>query len=712
MMKKNFSLILIIAFIGNFISYAQTGIHVQEYSGFPFVLNKDSIYMPTSFSTSYSNMTLVNPSNKNWKYLNPVNYGKYLGPFVMKNKNEGVMIYPSSQKVYKTTDGWQTITDVPNVASGWGLSQVVNTTAGYCGYEGALKKLYFSANGTTWTKVYDGASGTNILRAKNNKVILFTGSVSGNYVSTNGGQNFSQVAFGSNISGTFVDFVMLTEDIYVVAMSDKLYRSVNGGATWTTTTFPVVVNSIAVKNYNEFFITSNSTAHYTADGGTTWQTKSKSDGVAMYIDNDLFAMPNYKSTDNGQTWDYFLPTTLSSGTFFDIAFKGELGILGKQQGKVSFSRDKGRSFGYDVTLPTSLDIMAVKILNNGNYLAGDRNGQVLYSSDQGANWVKRNTNTIPNNPIKFSHSADDRVIVMSCTGQPVFSGDYGATFNVVTVGGGTHKQTVKPNGEIIDVFFEAFQNIGWELSRWTPAGVKTVIDSFTADNESLIEIHAATDTVGYLLTYNNTTKATLIYKTINGFAAGGTSLISTINPVNSGVTNYLPGKIKIHTFGSDSIILVGDSNSFYHYSNDGGQTWSKITSPASITYPSLYPSIKKSHFFNADEYVLLLKNTGIYLNVNPNDDTLGVNELVVNSVLKNQLLIYPNPCNTEISIAYKDNLDVYIYDTKGRKVFEKLKFNSNFETLNVANLNDGIYIIKTIVRGKVITGRFVKKSNK
>jgi len=56
--------------------------------------------------------------------------------------------------------------DVPTVASSWGLSQVVTTSAGYCGFEGTLKKLYCSTNGTSWSKVRDGASGTNISRAK------------------------------------------------------------------------------------------------------------------------------------------------------------------------------------------------------------------------------------------------------------------------------------------------------------------------------------------------------------------------------------------------------------------------------------------------------------------------------------------------------------------------------------------------------------------
>lgn len=712
---KNIICLLVLLFI-QLVSYAQTGIHVQQYSGTPYVLNKDSVYMPVSFSTSFSNMALVDPANKNWKYLNTSDYGKYLGPFVMKNKNEGVMIYPSSQKVYKTTNGWQSITDVPNVASGYGLSQVVNTTAGYCGYEGTLKKLHFSTDGVTWSKVFDGSSGTNVLRAKKNKVILFTGAVSGNYVSTNGGQNFSTVAFGMNIPGTFVDFVMLTEDTFVVAMSDKLYRSTNGGTTWTTTTFPVVVNSITVKNYNESFITSNSTAHYTPDGGNTWQSKTYNinGGAGVYIGNKLFLMPNYSSIDNGQTWNYFLPQTISNSTFFDVTFKGNGGFVGKQQGKVAFSKDKGRSFSYDFTLPTSQDIMAVGILNNGDYVAGDRYGQVLYSSDMGVNWVKRNTNTIPNNAIKFSHSLNDSIIVMSCTGQPLFSGDHGTTFNIVTVGGGTHKQTVKPNGQIIDVVgwfsYTTFQDKGWELSRWTPAGVKTIIDTFLVANEALIDIHAVNNTIGYLLTYEKTTKATRIYKTNNGFLAGGTTLKSSINPVNVGVTNYLPGKIKVHTFGTDTIILVGDGNKFYHYSYNGGQTWNQGSIPVHTTYPSLYPSLIRSHFFNANEFVLLLKNTGMYLNINPNNVTTGINELSNNSIINNELIVYPNPCNQEINILATGVVDVFIIDVTGKKVFEKMKYNPASEPLFISDIADGLYIIKTVSSEHIRTGKFLKRS--
>jgi len=518
-----------------------------------------------------------------------------------------------------------------------------------------------------------------------------------------------------NIPGTFVDFVMLSEDTLVVAMSDKLYRSANGGSTWTSTTFPGVVNSIAVKNYREFFITSTSTAHFTDDGGNTWQTKTNNvnGGTKMYIGNDLFLMPNYKSTDNGQTWDYFLPQTLSNGTFFDIVFKANSGFVGKQQGKVGFSTDRGRSFSYDVTLPTSLDIMAVGILNNGDYLAGDRNGQVFYSPDKGTNWVKRNTNTIPNNAIKFSHSDDDKVIVMSCTGQPLFSGDYGATFNIVTVGGGTHKQTVKPNGQIIDVVgwfnYDTYQDIGWELSRWTPAGQKTIIDTFTVVNEALIDIHAVTDNIGYLLTYERTTKATRIYKTNNGYASGGSKLISSIHPVNAGVTNYNPGKIKIHTFGPDTIILVGDGNNYYHYSYNGGQTFTQVISPAFTAYPTLYPGLIRSHFFNPNESILILKNSGLYLNVNPNNVTTGTNELFSNSIINSELMIYPNPCKSEINIPDMGIVDVCIFDVTGKKVFEKLKYYSASASLNVANLKNGLYILQTTTPRSIKTGRFIKE---
>jgi photosystem II stability/assembly factor-like uncharacterized protein len=687
---------------------AQTGIHIQEYTGNAYVYNKDSVYMPISFSTGYSHMALVNPDNKQWKYLNPVNYNKYLGPFVMKNAQEGVMIYSSSQKVYKTTDGWQTVTEIANVANGWGLSQIEVSNDGYVGYEAALKNVHFSADGITWVESLDASSGTNILRAKGSKVILFTGAVSGNYVSTDGGQTFVMIPFGGTFLGNFIDFELLSEDTVMVLTSSHLYKSFDGGQSWTERAFPATTQSMIVKDTAEIFITTTSQNYYTADGGATWQMKDNTaTGPGDFVGNDLFIWPNYKSTDNGATWTSFLPQNISNTTIFDLHFKGNLGLIGKAGGKVSCTFDKGCSFGFDVTLPTSEDIMAVKILNNGDYIAGDRKSQIFYSTDNGQTWTQRFSNTFNYNAVKFSSSVNDSIIVETRLGQPVVSSDFGASFNFITAGGGSHSQTVKPNGEIIDAGgwfdYTTFQYKGLEISRLTPSGNKTILDSFlvstNAATEGIADIAMASNTVGYLVTTNTTTNATNIYKTTNGWMTG-TTFLGTVSSF---------GATRIHVLSADTLMLTAASSSVYYYSYNGGTTWNQASLDVFTNYPNLYTSIKKGFFFDANNYIFALNDYGLYMNTQSSGGVpTSVSELS-NSItsFRNEINVYPNPTKDNISIDYKGFADIQICDYTGRIIYKKLKSNTS-ESISVSDFTAGLYIITLQTNSERLTSRFLK----
>lgn len=688
---------------------AQTGIHIQEYTSSAYVYNQDSVYMPISFSTGYSRMALVNPETKQWKYLNTTNYNKYLGPFVMKNAQEGVMIYSSSQKVYKTIDGWQTLTEVPNVANGWGLSQIAITNAGYIGYEGALKDLHFSTDGVTWVEAFDGSSGTNILRAKANKVILYTGAVSGNYVSTDGGQTFSMVPFGGTFSGNFIDFKLLSEDTIMLATDSHLYKSFDGGQSWTERAFPATTQYMIIKDTAEVFVTTTTQNYYTADGGATWQMKDNTaTGFGDFVGNDLFVWPNYKSTDNGTTWTSFFPQNISNTTIFDLYFKGNIGLLGKGAGKVSCSFDKGCSWGFDIALPTSEDIMAVKILNNGDFIVGDRKSQVFYSSDNGQTWTQRFSNTFTYNAVKFSNSANDSIIVETRLGQPVISSDFGATFNFVTAGGGTHSQTVKPNGEIIDAGgwfdYNTFQYKGMEISSLSPSGTKTIIDTFlvstNAPTEGIADIAMASNTLGYLVTYNSTTLATNIYKTINGWT-GGTTFLGT-------VSSFIGTRINI--ISPDTLMLTASPSPVYYYSYNGGVTWNQATLDVFSEYPNLYNSIKKGFFFDANNYIFALNNSGLYINTQ-SSGSAPTGLLEINYTIDSfgtEINVYPNPTKDKIDIDYKGVADIQICDYMGRVVYKKTKANTA-ESINVSDFTAGLYIITLQTSTERFTSRFVKQ---
>ena len=719
-MKSKFILIGLALLIFSTLK-AQVGVHPQEYGtgNYLFALSKDSVYCTVNFSTGYSRMALVNPTTKAWQYLDSADYHQYLGPLLMKNNMEGIMTYPfNPNKVYQTKDGWRTITEIPNVAGGGSLRQWVMTDSGYVALEYFTNDLYFSPDGVTWTNAFNGAAGTNKLQAKRSKVMLYTGAGSGNYVSTDGGKTFSITTWGRDFIGTNVDFVMLSEDTFVLATQDTLYKTFDAGANWTTNVFPSTgILSIAVKSINEIFAGNGSGGtFFTTDGGANWQQKdSVSTQRFIYISDDLYAWPDYRSIDNGTTWQEFLPQTVSTNQIFDLTFKGSIGYLGKANGKVSFSTDGGRSFGFNRSLPTSQDIMAVKILHNGDFLAGNRNGEVFYSTNNGQSWTQRNTNTSSLNATKFSSSANDSVIVLTRGGQPIFSVDHGSRFIDVSVGGGTHSQTVKPNGDILDAVgwfnYQTFQNQGWKISKFDTTGNSTIVDTFLAATETLVDIYMVTDNIGYLIAFDNTTKANHIYKTTNGWTSGTPSYTS-IAAVVSGTANYQSvAQTKAHFLGTDTIILVGDGNAFFHYSYDGGASWSRVSIDAHAKYPSLYPTLKKaSHFFNANEFIVGLNNTGLYLNTSSAGILSGIREIVSGSDQSESIVAYPNPANDKIYLMTNISgaLDINIYDVTGREVVSRIHHNPS-DSIDVSGLPAGIYIVQAKdKRGNVSSSKLVK----
>jgi len=71
--------------------------------------------------------------------------------------------------------------------------------------------------------------------------------------------------------------------------------------------------------------------------------------------------------------------------------------------------------------------------------------------------------------------------------------------------------------------------------------------------------------------------------------------------------------------------------------------------------------------------------------------------------------IYPNPTKNTVSIDLKDNnkAEITIYDLNGRVI--KSQIIKSKEKINMSELANGIYLIKIITNGEIITKRVVKQ---
>jgi hypothetical protein len=70
--------------------------------------------------------------------------------------------------------------------------------------------------------------------------------------------------------------------------------------------------------------------------------------------------------------------------------------------------------------------------------------------------------------------------------------------------------------------------------------------------------------------------------------------------------------------------------------------------------------------------------------------------------------MYPNPTSTVFTIEANEVIEnIVLFNVLGQEVLAKTT-NSNSVTLDVANLQSGVYVVKTSIGGVVSTSRLVK----
>jgi len=373
-------------------------------------------------------------------------------------------------------------------------------------------------------------------------------------------------------------------------------------------------------------------------------------------------------------------------------------------GQYSYSLDKGRSFKYFTnTINSNQDMMAAKVLSNGNFLGGDRKGQVYTSNDNGQTWIKKNTESFTPNRVRFLLSANENTIVLTRNGTPVVSTDAGATFTVVALNGGTHLQAVKPNGLMLDIT----DINGWQMRTFDINATTSVVATYSSTgSETLGSFYMVDNNIGYIMTRDNTNKVNKVYRTTDGgvtftpktditqVVAGSSAYINT--PFVSGIPLF-------HCLGQDTVIITANFNNYYHISYDGATTWSTVTTPFNNT--TYGDKIYRMNFFTANSYIAATGDNfnpkGLYLNIQGGSlTTIGIKEL--NFANKKEVLVlFPNPSANHNLISFlnleEEEVQVTIFNMSGQLVRDLKTTSGSF---SVEHLNAGLYIVKIQEKNK------------
>ena len=231
-------------------------------------------------------------------------------------------------------------------------------------------------------------------------------------------------------------------------------------------------------------------------------------------------------------------------------------------------------------------------------------------------------------------------------------------------------------------------------------------------------------------------RSTILYRTTNGGFSDWEQISSPGGAINS---------VAIHPTNPDLIAVATTGAGKVYVSNDGGETW--------ISYLYNLPSFSALALVwddNGEDGLYLGMNYGVFYIDNTlsewqpysnNIPNVIINELEINSVdekiyagsygrglwsspivphilsttsflSQDQVTLYPNPANTIVTLNLQKSVeaDIRVFDVLGKLVIYQPDVSiANSHTINISELNDGIYFIRINSEIGTITKKLIKE---
>ena len=314
--------------------------------------------------------------------------------------------------------------------------------------------------GKTWevaSKGYTGAFIASLAVASDNPSLIYAAGRVGLFKSTDGGQNWTGLAFGvAREPEALVVAVNPFDSTHVLAVvrdaGPSPLISHDGGATWaaSSTGLTSETNNIVFSPHTKglvFGSAEDQGIFYSINGGATWTRSNLTSGrvsairvhpkhgAVLYA--SLYTGALYKSVDSGRTWG------LVNSNIIPPAGQGDV---------------------------PSLQTIAIDVANSSKLYAGISNG-ILISKDGGVTWI-RATFGLPDGLAAWSIVADQRnpkVLYASSENNGVFvSKDGGSVWEQVNTGL-TYRYgrplTLSPDGSVL--YLGTWGNGVWRLGTPT-----------------------------------------------------------------------------------------------------------------------------------------------------------------------------------------------------------------------------------------------------
>jgi photosystem II stability/assembly factor-like uncharacterized protein len=417
--------------------------------------------------------------------------------------------------------------------------------------------------------------------------------------------------------------------------------------------------------------------YLTFDGGESWDSTAyintfyPIDGTACW-GNDGMITVGYsnsinKSVDGGSTWESLsasLHLPVKQIGFFDP--QNGLAIAGQGMSRNLYcSVNGGKSWIYDPMIWNG-PFYRMWLSGQSCYLL-NRSSQIMKTNNSGASWNLVDVPELASEYFGLQFVNENTGYMCASGGKFVKTNDGGETWFDKSVAGDPY----------FEYMFFLDENKGWlsdtqgkQIYRTEDGGNSWEITSLNFfDDYTPQNIFFVNEEVGYATTFEN-----LLFKSSDGgetwqschdFQSGYISNLHFISETEGWVTN---GETVYHTF-------------------DGGITWDDGQS---------FEGTLEDIFFLNDELGWVCGDGGIIANYDITAVTVGLNE---SGPISNQVLLFPNPSNNEISVSTNNESelikDINVFDVYGQQVlhFHDVNKPASF-TFDISALNKGAYILQ------------------